>query len=128
MKKTILVDLGIITEYLKTGKGVLPTAYEKYSMEITSATYAELLASVTFKDEGLEKEVLEFIDKYFEVIPVTKEHGMGAAKMLRENSKLNFATALLGAVAKVDDHELLTHRPEVFDGMDGVKVLEMDAE
>jgi hypothetical protein len=38
MKNTIVVDTGIIVEYLKTGKGLLPSVYETYDMIISSAT------------------------------------------------------------------------------------------
>src|SRR5688500_667370 len=99
MKDSILVDLGIIVEYLKTGKGVLPVAYEKYSMKITSVTYAELLASETFKDVNLEKEVKDFVKKYFEVMDVTEAAGMESAKVLRNND-VTLATAVNAGVAK----------------------------
>src|SRR5258708_13877481 len=96
MKTTILVDTGIIVQYLKTGKGILPTAYEKYKMVISAATYAELLASKTFQDENLEKEVLDFVDKYFTIRDVSKKIAHEAARIMRVN-EISFAAACVAA-------------------------------
>ena len=101
MKTVIVVDTNIIIQYLQTGQGVLTSAYEKYTMQISSATYTELLASSTFKDVSLEKEVLEFITKYFTVKDVTKAIAHQAAVLVREY-ELNLASAYIAASAMVE--------------------------
>jgi len=124
MKKTILVDIGIITEYLKTGKGVLPNAYERYKMQIASTTYTELLASTTFSDESLETEVRDFIKKYFEVLNVTEEIAIEAAKYVRNND-LALASAIVVAAAMLGGLELLSADKDAFSKVEGIKMLDM---
>ncbi len=124
MKKTILVDIGIIAEYLKTGKGILPTAYEKFKMSIASSTYVELLASVTFKDAVLEKEVMDFVKKYFSVVNIDEKVALEAAKIVREKN-VNLASALVAATAKVNSYDLLTKNKKTFGVIDGVNLLEL---
>lgn len=124
MKDSILVDLGIIVEYLKTGKGVLPVAYEKYSMKITSVTYAELLASETFKDQKLEQEVVEFVKKYFEVIVVTEASGLEAARVLRNND-VTLAVAMNAGTAKAESLQLLTDNSKDYEKIEGVSLLKL---
>ncbi|MDQ6986114.1 MAG: PIN domain-containing protein [Candidatus Dojkabacteria bacterium] len=120
MKSKILVDIGIIVEYLKTGKGDLPGAYEKHKMLITPLTYSELLASETFKDETLEKEVLEFIGKYFEVIVIDEKVASQTAQILRSNnltmvSAVNAATAVVNKIALLTDDEKSYNKVEGLD-------------
>jgi predicted nucleic acid-binding protein len=124
MKRTILVDSGVIIEYLKSGKGVLPKAYELYKMQITTTTYSELLASSTFKDEGLEKEVIEFIKKYFEVVAIDEKTALEVAKILR-NGDINLATAQTAGMAKVNDLEVLTDDKKQFKDVEELKFLEI---
>jgi predicted nucleic acid-binding protein len=124
MKKTILVDSGVIIEYLKSGKGVLPKAYEQYKMQITTTTYSELLASSTFKDEGLEKEVIEFIKKYFEVVVIDEKTALEVAKVLR-NADINLATAQTAAMAKVNELEILTDDKKQFKDIEELKFLDI---
>ncbi|GAB4283758.1 MAG: hypothetical protein Kow0081_0470 [Candidatus Dojkabacteria bacterium] len=124
MKKAILVDIGVITEYLKNGKGDLPKAYEKFTMQITSTTYTELLASTTFLDENLEKEVIEFIKKYFEVINVDEKVALEASRIIRE-SDVNFATALVAATAVTNSLDLLTDDKKVFEKINGINFVEL---
>lgn len=124
MKKTILVDIGIIVEYLKSGQGLLPKAYETYKMQIVAATYAELLASQTFTDPSLEKEVIEFLHKYFEVIPVDEKIASSTAKVMREK-ELTFGTAMIAGAAVANGLELLTDKESDFEGIEGLTVLKM---
>ncbi len=124
MKKTILVDIGIIIEYLKTGKGMLPMAYEAYKMQIVASTYAEILASKTFQDPNLENEVIDFMHKYFEVIPVNEKIASAAAKIIREK-EVNFATSLIAGAAVANSLELLTDKKEHFEGIEGLELLKM---
>ncbi|MCA9381495.1 hypothetical protein KC678_04475 [Candidatus Dojkabacteria bacterium] len=124
MKKTILVDIGIIVEYLKTGKGLLPKAYEAYKMQIISSTYVELLSSQTFQNPELEKEVLDFLHKYFEVIPVDEKIAQSAAKVIRENEK-TLAVSLLAGAAVANSLELLTDDKKEFEGIEGVTLVQL---
>lgn len=127
MKKAILVDIDVIIEYLKTGKGLLPMAYEKYKMIISPVTYTELLASKTFDDEKLESEVTDFVKKYFDVTELNQKIGVEAGKIVRTR-ETNLATALVAATAKVNGMPLLTNERKAFEDMEGVEVLEMPTE
>ncbi len=124
MKKTILVDIGIIVEYLKTGQGMLPKAYETYTMQIVATTYAELLSSSTFTDPNLETEVIEFLHKYFEVLPINEAIAKSAAKVVREK-EVSFATAMLAGAAVANSLELLTDKQDEFSGIEGLQLLQM---
>ncbi len=124
MKETILVDLGVITEYLKTGKGKLPTAYEKFTMQIISTTFTTLLASSTFNDSGLESEVKEFIKKYFTVIEVDEASATRSAEVLRK-TETTLATALVAGTALAKNLKLLTNTPDVYTGIEGITFAEL---
>ena len=124
MKEVVLVDTGIIVEYLKTGKGVLPSAYENYEMVISAATFTELLASKTFDDEALKKEVLEFCEKYFSVKEVGTETALKAAEVLR-NSDVTLATAYIAATALERNIKILTDDQKKFNGVAEVSFLKM---
>lgn len=124
MKSTIIVDTGIIIEYLRTGKGVLPMVYEKYTMVISAATYVEILASKTFLDSSLEKEVIEFLDKYFSVEAVDERVAHQSAKLMREYD-LNLATANIAAAALVNSYQLLTGNRRSFEKITGITFLEL---
>src|SRR5690606_14329377 len=108
----------------KTGKGLLPKAYETYSMKIVATTYAELLASKTFKEDTLETEVNEFINKYFEVLDIDTETATHAAKIMREN-ELNFATSIVAATAKAKSLKLLANDSRTFEKIEGVELLKL---
>jgi len=124
MKTTIVVDTGIILEYLKTGKGVLPEVYEKYTMVIPSVTVTEVLASKTFSDKGLEQEVVSFLHKYFKVEDVTEKIAYQAAETIRESS-INLSTALIAATAITGGYKLLTDNKKHFGKVAGIEMLEL---
>jgi len=124
MKTSILVDTDIIIQYLKTGKGVLPTAYEKYTMFISAATYTELLSSKTFNDNNLEKEVLEFVDKYFNVKEISKDIAHHAAKLVREH-ELNLTVSYIASTALTQEMELLTEDLKTFNKIPGIKFIQL---
>jgi len=124
MKEVVLVDTGIIVEYLRTGKGVLPSAYENYEMVISSATYTELLASKTFEDEALKKEVLEFCEKYFSVKDITSETAMKAAEVLR-GSDVTLATAYVAATSLEHGIKVLSDDQKKFATVQGLTFLNM---
>lgn len=124
MKEGIIVDSNIIVQYLKTGKGVLPTAYEKYTMYVSAATFTELLASKTFVDDNLEKEVLDFVDKYLTIKEVSKKVAHEAARILRDYD-VTLATAYVAATCITEEMSLLTEEPGTFSGISGVSMLSM---
>lgn len=124
MKEVILVDTGIIVQYLKTGKGVLPVAYEKYEMNISAATYTELLASKTFQDGNLEKEVLEFCEKYFSIKEVNEEISLKAADIIRKY-QVNLAVAMIAATALVNGVKILSDDEKTFKDIEGIEMLSM---
>lgn len=125
MKKTIIVDSGVIVEYLKTGKGVLPTAYEKYNMVISMSTYIELLASKTFSDKSLKQEVKEFIDKYFSLVDVNREVADMTSEILRNHS-VTLAVGIIAATSIVNKFELLTSDTQEFARIDGLSLLKIE--
>lgn len=124
MKETIVVDTSVIIQYLKTGKGVLPIAYEKYNMVISSATYTELLSSRTFEDSNLEKEVKDFVEKYFSVSEINKTVADQAAKIIR-STEASLATAYVAAAALSKNHPILTEEKRNFSGIDGINFIDL---
>ncbi len=123
MKQTVIVDTDIITEYLKTGKGVLPTIYEKFNMIIATTTLSELLASKTFTDETLKQEVIEFLDKYFNVQSADKATAVEAARLIREY-ELTLGTAYIAATAIKTKAKLLTSDRKAFERINGIEFLD----
>ncbi len=121
MKEKIIVDTNVITQYLRTGKGVLPMAYEKYEMWIPSSTYAELLASSTFEDANLRDEVLEFTDKYFKVSEITKEIAIKAGEIVRQHAT-TMTSALLLATCLENECKLLTEEPDNYKKVEGLVI------
>jgi|SRR5690606_184846 len=124
MKEQILVDTDVIVQYLKTGKGVLPTVYEKYEMSISAATLTELLSSKTFEDSNLEKEVMEFVDKYFKVLEISREVATKAAELVRIHD-VTIATAYVAATAVEHGLPLLSENTANYKGMDAVRMLDV---
>lgn len=124
MKETIIVDTTVIVQYLKTGKGVLPIAYEKFNMVISSATYTELLASRTFEDANLEKEVKDFVDKYFNVIEINKTVADEAAKIIR-STEVSLAVSYVAAAALTKGYPVLTEDKRSFTGIKGIRYVEL---
>jgi predicted nucleic acid-binding protein len=124
MKETIIVDSTVIVQYLKTGKGVLPVAYEKFNMVISAATYTELLASKTFEDANLEKEVKEFVEKYFSVVEINKTLADEAAKIIR-SSHVSLAISYVAATARENNYGVLTEDKRSFVGIDKLKFVEL---
>lgn len=124
MKTTIIVDTNIIVQYLKTGKGSLPVAYEKFNMIISAATYSELLASRTFEDSNLEKEVKDFVDKYFNVEDITREIADEAAKIVRE-TEVSLAVAYIAATGIIKGYDLLTEDRRAFNGIKRLNFVEV---
>lgn len=125
MKNAILVDLDIITEYLRTGKGILPVAYDKYDMKITTVTYTELLASKTFEDQNLEKEVQDFVKKYFTVINIDENTSIRAASLLRQYD-IPLAQAIIAATSIEHSLDMLTGNKKEYEKIAGVTLLELD--
>lgn len=124
MKDQILVDTDIVIQYLKTGKGLLPKAYEKYEMQLSTASLTELLASRTFEDSNLLEEVIEFVDKYFTVKEVSREIATKASELIRKYG-VNFATATISATAICNDTPLLTEEREQYSMIEELKLHEM---
>ncbi|MCS7316962.1 MAG: PIN domain-containing protein [Candidatus Dojkabacteria bacterium] len=119
MKKTILVDSSVIIDYLKTGKGLLPIAYENYNLAITASIVTEIFASKTLEDNSLSSEVREFIEKYFIVLDIDQEIAEKAGEILRR-SNVTMAVALLAATAIIKKYDILTSNQRDFDGIQGV--------
>lgn len=121
MKDQILVDTDVVVQYLKSGKGLLPSVYEKYEMVLSSISVAELLASKTFEDNSLLNEVMEFVDKYFTIKDVSKEIATKAADYIRIN-KVNLATATIAATAVTSNIPLLSENPKDFESIGEVSI------
>lgn len=125
MKNTITVDADVIIEYLKTGEGKLTDAYEKYSMIIAPVTYSEILASQTFTEESLEQDVVSFLKEYFKIHETNEVIAHNAAKIIREHNNITMAHAFVAAMAIENKTPLLTMRPEIYDGIDGLEMVEV---
>lgn len=123
MKTTVIVDSDVIVEYLKTGKGILPTIYEKFNMIVAPSTFTELLASKTFTDETLKQEVVDFLDKYFTVQPIDKTIAVEASKLVRDY-ELTLGTAYVGAMALRTGAKLVTNDRRSFERIPGIDFLE----
>jgi len=119
MKEKVLVDTSIIVEYLKTGKGALPKAHEKYEMYISSSIYIELLASSTFLDKELKKEVEEFIGKYFIIDIPDTEVIQKSAEIIRIYGT-TLAVSITAATCIVRGYKLLTES-EDFEPINGIE-------
>lgn len=124
MKDTIVVDIGIIIQYLKSGQGLLPIAYDKYKMSISASTFTELLASKTFEDQTLEKEVLDFVDKYFSVENIDKKVANEATKLIRKHN-LTLGSAFVAALSISQSLPLLTDNKDLFKSVEGLELLDL---
>ncbi|BCX13699.1 MAG: hypothetical protein KatS3mg085_231 [Candidatus Dojkabacteria bacterium] len=125
MKNTITVDSDVIIEYLKTGEGKLVDAYEKYDMVIAPSTYTEILASTTFSEDYLEKEVMNFLKEYFVTQVINEEIALLAARIIRQKKeKITLAHALVAATAINSSTPLLTNRKETYSDIGGLELLE----
>ncbi len=124
MKEKIVVDTDVITQYLKTGKGVLPMAYEKYEMWIPATTYTELLASSTFEDANLRSEVMDFTNKYFKVEEITKDVAVKAGEIVRQYG-LSISSAVLLACCFANECKLLTDRADDYKKVEGLMIAEV---
>lgn len=125
MKETIIVDADVIISYLKTGGGKLTQAYEKYAMKVTPLTYTEILASSTFADSKLESDVKSFLSEYFKVENVTEEISLKAAEIIRAKKEITLAHAFVAATALALQAPLLTDRDPLYEGIDGLKMVEV---
>jgi predicted nucleic acid-binding protein len=123
MKEKIVVDTSIIIEYLKTGKGALPKAHEKYEMYMSSAIYIELLASSTFLDKELKKEVEEFINKYFVIDIPDIEIIQKSAEIIRGYGT-TLAVAITAATCIIRGYKLLT-QSEDFDPISEIEFVQI---
>ncbi|MBE0573927.1 hypothetical protein IH575_03430, partial [Candidatus Dojkabacteria bacterium] len=83
----------------------------------------ELLASKTFEDANLEKEVKEFVEKYFNVENITKEIADEAAKVIR-SSEASLAVSYIAATARVNNYAVLTEERGGFKGISGLDFVE----
>ncbi len=124
MKSTVVVDTGIIIEYLKSGKGALPSVYEKYNMIISVGTFTEILASKTFEDEGLKKEVIQFIDKYFKVRDFSPKMALKAAELIRTRN-MTLSTSFTAATALDGSYPVLTDDDKTFGGIEGLELMRL---
>lgn len=124
MKSTVVVDTGIIIEYLKTGKGALPNVYEKYNMIISASVYTEILASKTFEDDSLKKEVLTFIDKYFKVREINQKTASRAAELMRGQG-YTLGVAFTAATALEGGYQLLTDDEKTFKEIKGLELMKL---
>ncbi len=124
MKEKIVVDTDVITQYLKTGKGVLPMAYEKYEMWIPATTYSELLASSTFEDANLRNEVMDFTNKYFKVADVSKDMAAKAGELIRQHG-ISLSSALLLASCFANECKLLTDRADDYRKIEGLMIADL---
>jgi predicted nucleic acid-binding protein len=93
-------------------------------MVISSATFTELLASKTFEDANLEKEVKDFVDKYFNVVEIDKNLANQAANIIR-SSESSLAVSFVAATALTNGYPILTDDKRSFSGIRGLNFVEL---
>jgi predicted nucleic acid-binding protein len=97
----IFVDTNIIIDFTKGYTKVLKTLFEKkikgeVELYINPIIVAEFLNDQSLKNKKTKTKALEFLT-FFETPPITKETGIIASNLLRENKVSFLADAFIAA-------------------------------
>jgi len=97
----IFVDTNIIIDFTKGYTKVLKTLFEKkikgeLELYINPIIVAEFLNDQSLKNKKTKTKALEFL-MFFEILPITKETGMIASNLLREDKVSFLADAFIAA-------------------------------
>jgi predicted nucleic acid-binding protein len=97
----IFVDTNIIIDFTKGYTKVLKTLFEKkikgkVELCLNPIIVAEFLNDQNLKNKKTKTKALEFLI-FFEILPITKETGIIASNLLRENKVSFLADAFIAA-------------------------------
>ena len=97
----IFVDTNIIIDFTKGYTKVLKTLFEKkikgkVELYINPIIVAEFLNDQSLKNKKTKTKALEFL-MFFEILPITKETGIVASELLREDKVSFLADAFIAA-------------------------------
>jgi predicted nucleic acid-binding protein len=97
----IFVDTNIIIDFTKGYTKVLKTLFEKkikgeLELYINPIIVAEFLNDQSLKNKKTKTKALEFL-MFFEILPITKETGIIASNLLREDKVSFLADAFISA-------------------------------
>jgi predicted nucleic acid-binding protein len=97
----IFIDTNIIIDFTKGHTKVLKTLFEKKIKEgaelyINPIIVTEFLNDRSLKNKKTKTKALEFLT-FFETLPITKETGIIASNLLRENKVSFLADAFIAA-------------------------------
>jgi len=97
----IFVDTNIIIDFTKGYTKVLKTLFEKkikgeLEIYINPIIVAEFLNDQSLKNKKTKNKALEFL-MFFETLPITKETGIIASSLLREDKVSFLADAFIAA-------------------------------
>jgi predicted nucleic acid-binding protein len=120
----LLVDANIVTEYLKSNEGILAALLNKYDLYLSVVSYTELLASHRAADPGVFKQISDFVEGNFTLLPITEKIATSAPALLR-SLDIALADAYLAATALTHDLPLLTLEMKVFDQVPNLKLVDI---
>ncbi len=120
----LLVDTTIIVEYLKTGKGVLGSVMDTYTLFIPMVVYTELLAIKRAENDNVSRQIRDFISDNFELIQINSTIAATAGKVLRDY-EVTLAHSLIAATALEEDIPLLTYDMHIFDRVANLKLVDI---
>jgi predicted nucleic acid-binding protein len=97
----IFVDTNIIIDFTKGYTKVLKTLFEKkikgkIELYLNPIIVAEFLNDQSLKNKKTKTKALEFL-MFFEILPITKETGIIASNLLREDKVSFLADAFIAA-------------------------------
>jgi len=97
----IFIDTNIIIDFTKGHTKVLKTLFEKkikgeVELYINPIIVAEFLNDQSLKNKKTKTKALEFL-MFFETLPITKETGIIASNLLREDKVSFLADAFIAA-------------------------------
>jgi len=97
----IFIDTNIIIDFTKGHTKVLKTLFEKkikgeVELYINPIIVTEFLNDQSLKDKKTKTKALEFL-MFFEILPITKETGIIASNLLREDKVSFLADAFIAA-------------------------------
>jgi len=97
----IFIDTNIIIDFTKGHTKVLKTLFEKkikgeVELYLNPIIVTEFLNDQSLKDKKTKTKALEFL-MFFEILPITKETGIIASNLLREDKVSFLADAFIAA-------------------------------
>ena len=120
----IVVDTDILIDYLRTGKGLLPTLLKlqmqgKVEIYLSSMSVFELFAGKSSRETSLK--LLELI-AFFKIIPVTLEIAKLAGELKRDNNlSIAVADLIIGVCALYIRAKIATRNLQHFQGIPKLK-------